>query len=313
VEIGMMIRQDATPRKYSAIAGFTLIELLVVITIIGILIALLLPAVQAAREAARRTQCANNMKQVGLAVQLYHEKFGRFPNGAKMIVGGTYNGLWTFEWSGLILPFVEQGNVASRINFDIPYDRVENQTVIKTFLGTYHCPSSSPEKLSTCCRYIPGIEDIACTRYAAIYTHLNVDYALASGTSGGSGCIFLGSSVAIRDVTDGTSQTLVVGERDSYPDDDPWKKSSGTEYCPGGGCELANSWAGVARITTYFGINNQSARFYQQSAVQSRHPGGANFAFADGHVMFLNENINQKPLTSLTTRKGGELIAGVDY
>ncbi len=206
--------------------GFTLVELLVVITIIGILIALLLPAVQAAREAARRAQCSNNMKQIGLALHEYHENYGRFPNGSRYLPpGDPYQNLWTFEWSGLILPYIEQGNVGAMVDYDVPYDRVENQAVIKTFLGTYQCPSSAPAILSTCCRFIPGIKDIAPTRYSAIYTHLNIDYAQADAANGGSGCIFLYSSVAIRDVADGTSHTLIVGERDAYPDDDPWKQS----------------------------------------------------------------------------------------
>jgi prepilin-type N-terminal cleavage/methylation domain-containing protein/prepilin-type processing-associated H-X9-DG protein len=294
--------------------GFTLVELLVVITIIAILIALLLPAVQAAREAARRTQCSNNMKQVGLAIQLYHDAQGMFPTG-----GGTtqFSGLWNFEWSGLILPFIERGNVAAGIDYTHAYDRVENQAVIKTFIATYHCPSSSPARLSTCCRFIPGIEDAAPTRYSAVYTSTDAPYGLiAEATTYNrnllyTGCIFPDSAIRMRDVVDGTSQTLIVGERDSYPDDDPWKASSGTDYCPNRSCELANIWAGVARVTTYYGINK--GRYYSQSGVVSQHPGGANFTFVDAHVSFLSETINQQTLTALTTRSGQEVINSADY
>jgi prepilin-type N-terminal cleavage/methylation domain-containing protein/prepilin-type processing-associated H-X9-DG protein len=310
----MNTNPSSTIRRPRRPHGFTLVELLVVITIIAILIALLLPAVQAAREAARRIQCANNMKQVGLAIALYHESQGLFPTG-----GGTsqFGGLWTFEWSGLIMPFIEQGNVASQIKYDYAYDRVENQAVIKTFVGTYHCPSSAPEKLSTCCRYIPGIEDAAPTRYSAIYTSNAAPYGIWTDATKNTrnqlytGCIFADSAIRMRDVTDGTSQTLIVGERDSYPDDDPWKSTSGQDYCPNAKCEFANIWAGVARITTYYGINK--GRFYQQSGVMSQHPGGANFTFVDAHVAFLNEAINQQTLTALTTRNGNEVINSADY
>jgi prepilin-type N-terminal cleavage/methylation domain-containing protein len=234
--------------------GFTLVELLVVITIIAILIALLLPAVQAAREAARRTQCCNNMKQVGLAILLYHDAQGILPSGGGTTQFGT---MWTFEWSGLVLPFIERGAVAANINYNYAYDRTQNQAVIKTFIATYQCPSSAPAKLSTCCKYIPGIEDAAPTRYAAIYTSNAAPYALWTNATQYNrnilytGCIFADSAIRLRDVTDGTSQTLIVGERDSYPDDDPWKATSGPDYCPSGVCELSDIWAGVARIYTY--------------------------------------------------------------
>jgi prepilin-type N-terminal cleavage/methylation domain-containing protein/prepilin-type processing-associated H-X9-DG protein len=310
----MNTNPPAAGRRPDSLHGFTLVELLVVITIIAILIALLLPAVQAAREAARRMQCSNNMKQVGLAIHLYHDAQGIFPTG-----GGTtqFGGLWNFEWSGLILPFVERGAVASRIDYTHAYDRIENQAVIKTFISTYHCPSSAPAKLSTCCKFIPGIEDAAPTRYSAIYTSTAAPYGIFAEATKYTrdilytGCIFADSAIRMRDVTDGTSQTLLVGERDSYPDDDPWKASSGPDYCPNGSCELANIWAGGARITTYYGINK--ATYYQQSGVMSRHPGGANFTFVDAHVSFLSETINQQTLVALTTRRGGEVITGVDY
>jgi prepilin-type processing-associated H-X9-DG protein/prepilin-type N-terminal cleavage/methylation domain-containing protein len=295
-------------------AAFTLVELLVVITIIAILIALLLPAVQAAREAARRTQCSNNMKQVGLAIQLYHDAQGILPTG-----GGTtqFSGLWNFEWSGLVLPFIERGAVAARIDYTHAYDRIENQAVIKIMIATYHCPSSSPAKLSSCCRFIPGIEDAAPSRYSAIFTSNAAPYGIWTDATRYTrntlytGCIFPDSAIRLRDVTDGTSQTLIVGERDSYPDDDPWKSSSGPDYCPNKTCELANIWSGGARVTTYYGINR--ALYYSQSGVMSRHPGGANFVFVDAHVSFLNESINQPTLTALATRDGREVVNAADY
>jgi len=254
------------------------------------------------------------MKQVGLAIQLYHDAQAILPTG-----GGTtqFAGLWNFEWSALILPFIEGGNVAAKVDFNYPYDSTQNQAVIKTFIATYQCPSSAPAKLSTCSRLIPGIEDAAPTRYAAIYTSNNAPYALWTSATQYTrnklytGCIFSDSAIRLRDVTDGTSQTLIVAERDSYPDDDPWKATSGPDYCPNQTCELSNVWAGVARVTTYFGINK--ARYYSDSDVMSQHPGGANFTFVDAHVSFLNETISQTTLTALTTRNGQEVINSGDY
>ena len=255
--------------------GFTLVELLVVITIIGILIALLLPAVQAAREAARRTQCSNNMKQVGLAIQLYHDAQAILPTG-----GGTtqFGGLWNFEWSALILPFIERGQRRRENQLQLPLRQDPESSGHQDVYCDYYCPSSAPAKLLTCCKHIPGIEDAAPTRYAAIYTSNNAPYALWTNATQYTrnklytGCIFSDSAIRLRDVTDGTSQTLIVGERDSYPDDDPWKATSGPDYCPNRTCELSNIWAGVARITTYYGINR--ALYYSQSGVMSRHPAG---------------------------------------
>jgi prepilin-type N-terminal cleavage/methylation domain-containing protein/prepilin-type processing-associated H-X9-DG protein len=275
--------------------GFTLVELLVVITIIGILIALLLPAVQAAREAARRMQCTNNLKQIGLALHLYHDAHDTFPPG------DTISGSWPgFAWSGLVLPFMEQQNVHTHINFAYGYSQPQNQNAIKLFVPTYQCPSVSPLKLSTCCGTIPGIEDAAETHYAGVASDDNAAYALTAG----SGCLFANSKVAIRDIIDGTSNTVLVTERIPFPDDDDWKKTAGADYCPGGVCEFGAIWAGASRVTTFYGINNPGATWYVQSAVQSGHVGGANFAFADGHVAFLSEAIRQDALRSLTTRNG---------
>jgi len=143
-------------KKRIAPRGFTLVELLVVITIIGILIALLLPAVQAAREAARRMQCTNNLKQFGLALHNYHLTHKVFPYGA----GG--GGTW-WSWSALILPFIEQNAIYDQIDFDKPYNAVHpvNNDVMKNFIAAYQCPSAPPNVLCACCSGIPGHEDTA--------------------------------------------------------------------------------------------------------------------------------------------------------
>jgi prepilin-type processing-associated H-X9-DG protein len=289
---------------------------LVVITIIGILIALLLPAVQAAREAARRMQCGNNMKQVGLALHLYHEASGVFPSGDFTNWTTSYIG---WPWATNVLAFIEEGNVFQQINFKYGYNSVQNRDAIRQFVETYHCPSAGPLKWSSCCSGIPGTDDVAEMHYAGVATHEPASYG---STTTGSGCLFAASlgpgsakaglAVAMRDITDGTSQTLLVAERIPFPDDDPWKEPD-PAYCPNGVCELGESWAGTSRVTTYYGINKPSGNAYQWSGVMSSHPGGANFTFADGHISFLSETIKLDTLWALTTRGPGATASGTPY
>src|SRR5215213_5282042 len=123
--------------------GFTLIELLVVIAIIGVLIALLLPAVQQAREAARRSQCTNNLKQIGLAVHAYADSYGVFPAGRSSIVQAAVGGE---NWSvhTFLLPWLEQAQAYESLNFHLrPDESIENDTAQRLWVSTYLCPSDS--------------------------------------------------------------------------------------------------------------------------------------------------------------------------
>ena len=157
-EIGNLQYAVSIPKS----RGFTL----VVIAIIGILVALLLPAVQAAREAARCLQCKNNLKQIGLALLCYEDTQGVFPYAH----GRAANGVFTWAWSALILPYVEQAAAYDRCDFDpnLGYNTVENQEAIKQQFPFYHCPSAPPNELITCCIHIPGTADTGETNYAAI-------------------------------------------------------------------------------------------------------------------------------------------------
>lgn len=281
--------------------GFTLVELLVVIAIIGILVALLLPAVQASREAARRSQCTNNLKQIGLALLNYHDAHKVFPYAAGG--SGTYWG-----WSAGILPFLEEEAVYQQLDLSLPYTAGNAQSIaaIKKFIPGYQCPTAPDNQLVICCLSMSGPYDTAQTNYSAIATH-SPDVFLAPASTH-SGVMYLGSAIRVAHITDGTSHTFLVSETVGYPDDPDYGL---TAYCPNRQCYVGKFWAAENRITTAYGINSHT--FYGNSGVESFHPGGAQFVFADGHVSFLSETTNQSTLQALTTRNFGEILDGTEY
>jgi prepilin-type N-terminal cleavage/methylation domain-containing protein len=278
--------------------AFTLVELLVVIAIIGILIALLLPAVQAAREAARRAQCSNNIRQMGIALHGYELATQWFPPGA----GGSGT---RWSWSALILPYLEQTTALAKVDFNYGYNQMPNYEATRTFISLYHCPSAPDLVLCTCCYALPGVEDTAEANYSAIATEeRGHGYGNAPNPSG---LMHRGGPHQLREVIDGTSQTIIVSEY-VRNDADPHKERIEPTHCPGLACNVCKFWASENVITSGYGIN--SGTDYEKSAIQSQHPNGAEFLFADAHTQFLNQEINQAVLEGLTTRAGGEIVDG---
>jgi len=284
--------------------GFTLIELLVVIAIIAILIALLLPAVQQAREAARRTQCKNNLKQIGLAMHNYHDVYNRFPTHI-IATWGSFGPRWgTFDWRkgfhAQILPYMDQAPLANQYNDNEGYWHPSNADAVATIIPAYSCPSTpgSPrvdERMTT-----QNGTDFTFQAASTDYNTIRGWWAPAlpkpNGDDYGSNPLFYEDLQSrIRDITDGTSNTIVVGEMAGQPD--YWangQKQSGPNpsengFWAGGHGEWINS-SSADGLTEGVGtclINcNNAGNFY------SFHTGGAHFVFADGAVRFVSENVD---------------------
>ncbi len=304
--------------------GFTLIELLVVIAIIGILIALLLPAVQAAREAARRAQCTNNLKQIGLALANYEVSFKCYPPGRVGCDGDPSRCPAAASRVGTsalvtILPFMELQTLYDSFDFsDGPWTYngtwvTKNADAIGQTVPTYLCPSddsepyANPLTFATASHYNTQGREAATGNYSPVAGSSGVT-ASSTVKYAGDGMFYYLKAHRIRDVTDGLSKTMFVGE----------VVASHTE-------ESSNVWSRAVRLmdcqrTTYNPLNTKPGEpeyysaygFKVNAAFASKHPMGANFVFGDGHVDFITDNINLLTYRALSTRRGGEPIGNLE-
>ncbi|QDU73190.1 hypothetical protein Pan97_01570 [Bremerella volcania] len=300
--------------KTAARCGFTLVELLVVIAIIGVLIALLLPAVQQAREAARRMQCTNNLKQLGLALHNYHDTYGAFPaiSYDHEVNGGSEADHSSWSWGTLILPQIEQTAAYDQLAPSSPdrlHEAVNNATklaILKTPISGFRCPSDSGPDLNSHYLTNQGSPDheLALSNYIGVNSAGNVDRAHSPNGIFVPGTNVDGNKrlrVGMRDVTDGTSNTAMVGER-------AWKLNgatlgAGLVFGHNGNADVERNGnfdtgfisvvgGGKPHINTTAtcgtGCNDNDGR----QGFSSVHPGGSQFVFADGSVHFLSETID---------------------
>ena len=272
--------------------GFTLVELLVVIAIIGALVALLLPAVQAARESARRTGCQNNLHQIGIALQSHHESLQTLPIGCVdcQIPSPARPPKFT-AWQTSLLAYLEQGSLWEQYDPTLPAYAPANRPAIAVVLPGFLCPSTSKETVAS--------------RYALWRGAAFSDYGGLYGVEGPGneepelaatqtlrreflGLLVYGKPVAFRSVTDGSSHTAAVGEM--------------TLRRKNGECEWANGHSLFAQekstpINGDSGLGNE---------IGSPHPGGALVVMGDAHVEFLTNQLEQSVLNAYLTRAGGD-------
>lgn len=359
-------KKNQMTRTYYNRRGFTLIELLVVIAIIAILISLLLPAVQQAREAARRMQCTNNLRQLGLALHNYSDAHQRFPAGYfsyatrngqapawAQLDPGSWDGAPGWSWAAMLLPFLEQGNVTGAINFDTPIWNAQHRDAIGTKLSVFLCPSSSggdepftvlqadgsPRLIDgqpvTVGRshYVASHGQESCwgecgaattgVVFTNIYTSTTTSVTI-NGDAGkvADGPFYRNSGTRFRDVTDGLSNTIFLGEHSSTLSDKTWvgvvpgastpPRFSSPENGPDAAATMvlvhAGPSGGELDITGFPIIHPVNFPTYHVGQMYSEHPGGGNVAFGDGSVRFMSENIDLYLWAELSSMNEGEVL-----
>jgi prepilin-type N-terminal cleavage/methylation domain-containing protein/prepilin-type processing-associated H-X9-DG protein len=336
-------------RLHSRRRGFTLIELLVVIAIIGVLIALLLPAVQAAREAARRAQCTNNLKQLALAAQNYHDSNGCFP-------GASYSGQFynppnkypeNFSCFVRMLPYFEQTPMYNATNFSLTSSTQDNITICGVQVASLLCPSDTKNQTVVIAPAVTGTVGSPGWSFNNLFplppgtwSQAFSSYAGSAGTFGfgfnntflnssngaaerdmHNGVIYNESSTRIADILDGTSNTFIFGEH-----------SHGylLQYDPAFGVS-DNSWNSGrwydTQFATYYppntkpgspgstaaGLYGDVQNYWYPTIATSLHPGGANFAFADGSVRFVKDTVSSWGFGSSGTSNHGNTPNGVTW
>ncbi|MEZ6057126.1 MAG: DUF1559 domain-containing protein [Planctomycetaceae bacterium] len=280
--------------------GFTLIELLVVIAIIAILVALLLPAVQSVREAARRSQCQDHLHNLVIAMHNYEGKFKILPPGG-MATGNSMG------WHAMILNDIEQKPLYDSLNLNVHYSNATNLAVALANINLFYCPSGNQET-SQSTADVSGGSRCGTTHYYGVMGPTGAsmaggNYPEYTGNAGHgdhsrAGMLERLHAHRMRDNTDGTGNTLWVGEIS-------WNKSNNYRVWTRGADNSATG--GIKNLqnpinaTPYNGSNN-----FNDVSFGSEHPGGAHFALGDGKVTFLSENIDFLLYKALGSREGAE-------
>ena len=293
------------------LGAFTLVELLVVITIIGVLVALLLPAIQAAREAARRSTCVNNLKQFGIAMQAFHAANKRFPAGGEMHKTNTQFGR-TVGWRVYLLPYLEQTALYERISVT-GNGKPSNWNIGKQLVSGFNCPSVESKGASGAAFQLSNYWGVAGA--SRIEDRIDLEDS-DCGDLYTNGVLYPGSDIQIGMITDGTSNTLAVGERvyvfTAWMSGTFWIGSPPGMICSEAANNIVYPINGDPNVHGYYTSDSQAPLGSKRIPLNhlyfgSFHPGGAHFAYADGSVHFLPEEIDFTILEDLATIAGGEI------
>jgi prepilin-type N-terminal cleavage/methylation domain-containing protein len=318
--------------------GFTLVELLVVIAIIATLLGLLLPAVQGAREATRRTQCLNNLKQIGLALHNFHEAHQRLPPAfATTQTPGNVNwrslpqtpGFFEPGWSLFvsILPFIEEDGLFEQLNLSLPIMDPAN-AVARTqaaLVSLYVCPSDTAPKLVDVRDFGPSSSAVALSGDGTVITQAPVSsYAGLIGTNDHEnngafdGVFFRNSRVRLGQITDGTTKTICIGERMSRMAEASWLGSiTGSEVVHADGwwqslgypTRSQNYRPANCHVTCHIRSSGPNLPTNSPSGFFSPHTNGCNFLNADTSVRLISDTVDLATFRALATRAGGETVA----
>jgi prepilin-type processing-associated H-X9-DG protein/prepilin-type N-terminal cleavage/methylation domain-containing protein len=305
--IGRALRLCGRPR------AFTLVELLVTIAVIGMLISLLLPAVQAARAVARRTQCTNNLKQIGLALNAYHDAQSVLPPG--YITNLSSTGVETgpgWGWCAMLLPQLEQTQLWSGLNMSLPIEDPSNKTARQSTMPTLLCPANEIS-------YPAWPAEVRDTNGNPTRLICKVGFAPYMGMMGptdtnpiGDGLFYRNSRLRMADILDGTSQTIAVGERAYVLGEGTWVGAvTGASMFPDpdeGEVSVPHLKPSSGMILSYAGTAGPGSPQSEINQYYSLHGPGANFLFADGHVEYLPTSIDGAVYCALATRAGAEPV-----
>jgi prepilin-type N-terminal cleavage/methylation domain-containing protein len=306
-------------RTWHSRRALTLIELLVVAAIIGLLVALLLPAIQASRESARRAQCLNNFKQLGIALHNYADVHGQLPSASTSPVDV---GVWNFandptvhlhSWAGMLLPYLEESSLHGTIDFHASSLAPANRDVAATLVATYRCPSFVGQDYSQGKKYLELYDRFAIRNYVALGS-TSVGTLWGPGIDGKrrpDGSMYCQSTTTWKDITDGLSQTVVIAETREQ-DVAVWIDGTGAaavarpfsaDNVPSYAVEDATSLNHDAYYVWGDTIDSIDCRY----GPSSMHAAVVGHLAADGSARFLADTIEPKLYDALVTRAGGEV------